>query len=294
MSDIDIDYRAFIEEQFLVLSKKQEPVPFVLNPVQDKYHNILTERYPGMEGIREITLKARQQGMSSYILALFTVDFLIKPHSRSLCISHSQDSTEALFRKVKFYIQSFCEHNGIDPKILLSTDNREMLVNKTNDAQFRIMTAGSKVGARGDTVTNILFSETAFYPDVEKISAREMVEGTIQQVEQDHGMIFIESTANGFGNYYQEMWEMASKGESIYHATFFGWQEFYTKEWIEKKRKSFLDEKMFNQEFPATPEDAFISTGDQFFNAETLQEYADNIIKTPIKTGELAADGEFI
>jgi hypothetical protein len=110
-------YREFIEKYFSILDKDtQKPVPFKLHwtdssgeehDVQEKYYNILQSEYPNLEGVRDIVLKARQEGMSSLILALFTVDFLMDPWSVSICISHRKDSTDLLFKKVKFYIDSY-------------------------------------------------------------------------------------------------------------------------------------------------------------------------------------------
>jgi hypothetical protein len=100
-------YKEFIETHFAIQDREtQLPVPFVFNPVQAKYYLMLQEEHPNMDGIREIVLKARQEGMSSFILALFTVDFLMIPYSVSICISHRKDSTDLLFKKGESSISS--------------------------------------------------------------------------------------------------------------------------------------------------------------------------------------------
>src|SRR6266704_91789 len=110
-----IDYKKFIEDNFAILDyERQTPVPFRFDRgpdkrVQDIYNDILTEEHPSMEGVREIILKARREGMSSLVLAYFTVDFLLRPYSVSICISHKRDVTELLFKQVKFYLESFIE-----------------------------------------------------------------------------------------------------------------------------------------------------------------------------------------
>jgi intein/homing endonuclease len=153
-----IDYKKFIEDQFDIIDKKNKTVPFILNRVQEKYYDqILNDYGNNMEGLREIVLKARQQGMSSFILALFTVDFINIENSVSICIAHRKNDTEKLFKKVKFYLESYCEKNGWDSEEYLSTDNKGEIVNKTNGAVFYILTAGARVGGRGGTAKNILF-----------------------------------------------------------------------------------------------------------------------------------------
>lgn len=294
------NYKKFIEDHFYVLDKdSQKPVPFkftwtdstgATHDVQEKYYQMLLNEYKNFDGVREIVLKARQEGMSSFILALFAVDFLLDPWSVSICISHRKDSTDLLFRKVKFYIDSYCQHMNIDPKQLLRSDNKNLLENSINNAVFYIGTAGAKVGGRGGSAKNVLFSECAFYQDTELITAQEIVQGTAQQVPLGKGMIFIESTANGLDNYYQKTWEQAERGQSVYKPRFFGWQEMYTQEWIDEKRKEFPNEAMFLQEYPSNPDEAFISTGTPYFDQQILKAMRD-ANHSPIQKGQFAADG---
>lgn len=295
-----INYKKFIEENFAVLdAKDQIPVPFKLNPVQTKYYEMLTQEYPTMDGLREIILKARQEGMSTFILALFAVDFLMSPYSVSICISHRKDSTELLFRKVKFFLESFCRKNGIPQEQLFESKTKGFIENKVNHATFYIGTAGAKVGGRGGSAKNIHFSECAFYQDTELITAAEIVVATSQQVPQNSGMIFIESTANGEGNYYQKEWERANefgqdgKRVSSYAPRFFGWQEFYTQEWVDQKKGDFPTEQLWKQEYPQDADEAFIVSGSPYFDVAMLQ----SMLKTaqkPIQEGRFAADGNWI
>lgn len=288
-----INYKKFIEDNFMILDlKTQQPVPYRLNEVQIAYLNHLNEKYPDQEGVREIILKARQQGFSSFILALFTVDFLLRPHSVSICISHRKDATEMLFKKVKFYLQSFCEKKGIQLKDLLGAETKGMIENKVNRSLFYIGTAGAKVGGRGASARNIHFSECAFYQDTELITAQEIVVATAQQVPQGRGMIFIESTANGEGNYYQAEWERAERQESTYFPMFYGWQEFYTPEWVQQKRKDFPSDAMWKQEYPGSPDEAFIASGVNFFDNQLLSAM-ENRRAVPIYWGRIAPDGNF-
>jgi hypothetical protein len=161
-----INYRKFIEDNFVVIDKDTlVPIPFKLNKVQNKYYDILTEEYEEMEGVREIVLKARQEGMSSFILALFAVDFILRPYSVSICISHRKDATDLLFKKVKQYIDSYfhmlakkyeTSYQAVVRQFLKS-DNRNLLENAQNNALFYIGTAGAKVGGREERL-EIFFS----------------------------------------------------------------------------------------------------------------------------------------
>lgn len=289
-----IDYKAFIEDHFAILDKdSQRPVPFKLNPIQERYLEVLREEHPDMEGIREIVLKARQEGMSSFILALFTVDFICIPHSISICISHRKDATELLFRKVKFYLESYCAKTGQDPKEYLGTDSKTLIQSKKRNSMFYILTAGSGVGGRGGSARNILFSEAAFYLDSEKIRADEMINATSQQVPQGKGMVFIESTANGMDNFYQQEWERSSLHRSAYHPRFFAAKDFYSEEWLAEKKKEFRTQEQFKQEYPDNPDEAFIASGSPYFDNALLKKLLDS--RPPmIMQGHIASDGQWV
>lgn len=293
-----IDYKKFIEDNFMVRPKEVDNemgfvIPFKFNKVQNLYYDRMRHDYPKMDGLREIILKARQQGFSTMILAMFVVDFITKPNSVSICISHRSKETKLLFKRVRFFIESYCTKHGFDIKDYLSVDTKEELENATNGAYFYIGTAGSKVGGRGDTVTNIHFSEAAFYQETEKVDAKEIIEATSQQVPMDHGMIFIESTGGHYGSYYQGEWERAKSGDNNLHPRFFGWQELYTREWIDRKHKEFSSEDEFKSHYPEDESEAFLYSGSPFFDRSVLVRIAAEAID-PITAGRLAADGGFI
>jgi len=297
-----INRKKFIEEEFRIRAKEEEGitldakyiVPFKFNKVQNKYYDSLTKDYTSsLEGTREIILKARQQGFSSLILALFTVDFIIRPYSVNVCISYRADETRKLFRRVKFFIESYCERNGFNISDYLSVDTKEELENATNGSYFYIGTAGAKVGGRGGTVTNLHFSEAAFFENTEKITAKEIIEATAQQVPQEHGTIFIESTGGAYGSYYQGEWERAKKGDSNYEPRFFSWKEFYSNKWIEKKKKDFQNEDDFKSEYPSDEQEAFLFSGRPFFNRSMLEELIKKATD-PLEQGRVAPDGQFI
>lgn len=287
-------YKAFIENEFDILNREGNIVPFKLFPVQEKYLDVMGQDYRDMSGIREIILKARQEGFSSFILALFAVDFITKPNSVSICVAHKKDVTQKLFKKVKFYVESYCKRHGFDINSYLLSDNKNEMEHRGHGSYFYIGTAGSKVGGRGATAQNILFSEAAFYQDTDIITAQEIIEGSSQQVPQGNGKIFIESTANGFGNYYQLEWERAVRKESNYKARFFSWEEFYDEAWIREKMRDFQNEDMALQEYPRTPEEAFIHSGTPFFDMPSIKYQSEKVAKNPIRMGKLATDGKWI
>lgn len=296
-----LDYEKVIEENFRIVDKNERSIPFVMKNVQRKLYKSLTGR--------DIVLKARQEGISSLILAIFTVDFLFMENSRSVCIAHDRDSTVKLFDRVKYYLKAFEDKTGI--KVPLTYNTKTELVNELNNAYFYIGTAGGGNFGRSATLTNVHFSEMAFYPQPEKVYLAASQAGTPKR-------IIIESTAWGYGDFFNTMWDDAVNGKNNYMAHFFGWQDdteysappntqlgelssdeqrlrenFHLTSgqiaWRRAKLTEFTTIEAFKREYPMLPQEAFISSGNPVFNTDVLQWYktAQSQQKPPLAQGNL-------
>lgn len=252
--------------------------------VQDSYYNTLNKEYNLEDkgkmltalGAREIILKARKEGFSSLVLALFAADDILQANpTETLVISYKDKATKTFVKRYRGFIYSYFRKRwGItDPKKIFSVDNGNELVLAHNGARFYCGTASARTAERGSTVHKLLFSEAAHYPDVELLTAREIIEGTLKQVDLHSGVVFVETTANGYGNHYEAMWSLAQKGESRFRPRFFGWQEFYTRDEYDLIASETTDKQLLKQEMPGTPEEAFISSGSSYFDNEKIFDY---------------------
>ncbi len=289
-----INYWKFIESNFSIKNKKGQVVPFVLWNTQDKYLINITQHYgKDMNGVRDIILKARKEGFSSLILAMFATDFLIEDYPvASVCIADRRDETKKLFDRVKFFIASALAKKNLEISDICDVSNSDEMVNKTNGATFWIGTAGAKTAPRVESIQNLHFSEAAHFPDTDIITAKETIEGALQMVDQGTGKVFIETTAHGYGNYYQTLWAKAEQGKSKFRSIFFAASELYSPEWLKEKEKEFTSMEMFKQEYPNTPEEAFISSGSKFFDTAAIKWIQNTMIKKPIIEGNLNIYGE--
>lgn len=304
-------YKAFIEDNFLIDDAKTgKLVPFKFRGVQDKYYNELVRDYDienrGITNpIREIILKARKEGFTSLVLALFAVDdILSEDPTETLVISYKDDGTKAFIKRYRNYLLSFAardlgytvEQIQQQPGILdevakkfLETDSNEIKLSH-NKAHFYCGTASARVGGRGGTVQKLLFSEAAFYPDKKELRAKEIIEGTANQMDKEAGWIFMESTANGDLNHYAKTWQLAVANQSRYKSRFYGWREMYTEDQFALIVSEFTDKRMVPQEYPETPEEAFLSSGDRFFDPSIS---ANLKIDTPVVLGKWNYYGEY-
>ena len=239
--------KKFIAENFLIDSAiTGEFVPFIFNDVQTKYYKILIDTYgEALEFVRDIILKARKEGFTSLVLGIFAaLDLHARTATRSLEISYKDDATRQHFRRYRNFILSAFQPKpakwtkDLERNVFRSTTEGSELVMAHNLASFYVGTASTKTGERGGTVQRILFSEEAHYPNTGIIRASEIIDGTASMVAVGQGMIFRETTANGF-NHFKRSWGMAKRKELNYAPRFFSYKEFYTAEQFEQIKLGF-------------------------------------------------------
>jgi hypothetical protein len=285
---IDYDFtKKGIEKLFFVTDKNGKTMPFKLNGTQDR----LLKELSG----EDLVLKSRQQGISTLFLAYMTLLFLTTPNIKCVVIAHEAGVTQRLFDRVKGFLDSV-KHNypGQVPYELKYNSRRE-LVNIKNNATFYIGTAGQRSFGHGDTINILHISEFSRYPNPET-----MLSGLLQAVPKG-GQTFIESTANGY-NYFYRLWENTKNRKTSYTNHFLPWFETVeyalpipsgfelTEEELEVLNKYHLSKEQmvwrrwkieqlngdldnFNESFPATAAEAFISSGNNVWSNTLLSSY---------------------
>lgn len=283
-----------IRDFFFIVDKSGNKVPFVPNAAQTTYDANRTNR--------DIILKARQEGFSSFIDALITFECLYRDNLRCVLIAHDRLSTQVLFDRVKFYVENL-RHN-LRPDFGRSS-RREIYFRKTNST-FYIGTAGHEEFGRGDCIHRLHCSEVASWPN-----PVELISGLFQAVPAE-GTIWIESTAKGRGNWYHATCMKAMEGRGDFKLHFFPWfadpsyrrdprikakdlspeerdlkAEFNLTMAQMQWRRDKIDEmdnsemlfgaNLFPQEYPATPEEAFLASGMSVFG--TIPQYDKPVVE---------------
>jgi hypothetical protein len=86
-----IDVRTwFMGELLKIRNKEGKEVPFVPNEAQ--------QQIAAKWGQKNIVLKARQLGISTYVAARFFVDTITRPGTLTVQVAHDQRSAEDIFR----------------------------------------------------------------------------------------------------------------------------------------------------------------------------------------------------
>lgn len=243
----------FIEEELTIIDKTGKEIDFTLNKIQRKFVEDATGK--------DIILKARQQGFSSFILGAFTKDFIFKENSLSVVIADIADNSQDLLARVKHYIRAFEQKNNT--KVPLKYNSKYELQNAFNGARYIIGTAENTEFGRSKTITNLHMSEGAFYKYFRKLHASA---GTALVPS---GRFVVETTANGF-NEFKEFWDESVLGETGFTPHFYPASAFYDPEFLESERKRLG--RLFDQEYPESAELAFLTSGELYFDQESLRE----------------------
>lgn len=259
------NYKAFIEENFRIINKEAQEVPLRLNPIQ--------AHWIGIEAVKKIELKARQQGFTTIISAKKAAKFLLKPNRYIITIADNTDNAMGILERVKFMLRSYELINNV--KVPLKYNSKYELFNEANNSHWIIGTAENIDVGRSKTVTDLHISEAAFARDIKRLLA-----GVLQAVVPD-GEVDIETTANGF-NEFKELWDQAQLGENNLTPLFYKASAFYSAEFLAEKRKELGN--FYAQEYPETAEEAFLTSGDLFFDPFALKYYL-TTTKEPMKDG---------
>jgi len=128
--------------------------------------NAAQQQYARERGKRNIILKPRQVGMTTYIAARFFLSTIFQPGTVTLQVAHSQESAQQIFRIVqRFFVHSRPKiRHWLAPGVI---NVREMAFERL-DSRYLVDTVGNKNVGRGLTVNNLHASEVALWPGMHR------------------------------------------------------------------------------------------------------------------------------
>lgn len=254
-------YRKAVEENFTIIDKDKKEVDFLLNAPQLDFIKRAQER--------NVILKARKMGFSSVLLAIAAIKFLMGKNERCVSMSFDKEASKKQLERAKHFIKSYERKNGI--KVPLKYNSKSELVYEGIDEDgvsytnaLRIGTAKSTGFGRGDDITFLHLTEVSLADNLEQLLAG------VGEAVVNNAMVTLETTANGF-NEFKTFWDEASAKARGYLAFFYepAWE--YDQEFLDRKKLELG--RLFDQEYPATPELAFIASGQHYFDTLSMKDY---------------------
>jgi hypothetical protein len=290
--------RPFTEAFVRIQDKEGKMVPFRPKPAQEHYWNNRSEA--------DIILKAAQMGFTTALQIEFFVDAMFIPGLEVLYAAQRDDSAKRLFEITTRMYRALPE--GIRPPNLSeTTHNLKLDFSGGRTSTIEIGTTASKSFGRGRPVHRALFTEAAFYEGNEENT----MAGIVARIPHG-GRYVVESTANGqAGKYYEDYLQAESKTNGLKaHFYSWWWDPGYTIESSERikytsEEQSLVEQhglsmaqikwrrwqighynsmEFFQQEFPESPEQAFMAVGDNVFAKDTIDK-ARSGVRDPEKEG---------
>jgi hypothetical protein len=310
LDDYRASAERFIGDCLKIRDKDSAVVPFFRSeefPAQRRFIQLVQEERDLGRPVRIVGLKPRQVGLTSVAGALIYHATALFPQVESRIVSDSLESAQAIHQRNEVFHQ---KSPLMWQPMLARSSRREILFDNPRRSKRRDRPGlGSRILAetaknanlgRSHTINNFLGSEVAYWKD-----GLERALAIMNAVPEKPGtLVVLESTANGVGDYFHEMCLKAMKPGSAWRFFFFSWLEHpeYVREEDAEYNAEALDEEeeilrtvhgatpaqltwrrytiankcgglaeKFHQEYPTTPEEAFITSGRPAFNYAHLQ-----------------------
>lgn len=290
------DFRRFCKNNLKILDKTGQLIPFVLNEEQEIIVSEVLKCLIEGRPIRIILLKDRQIGVSTVVESMVYWWTSTHKNVQSKIVAHDSVTAEKLYNMFKRYYENSNPVFKVSAKYN-TRDGMHFDNDEGTGLSSRIDTSSAEntSSGRGDTIHWLHGSEVAVWRNGE-----ELVSGLMQAVPLlPNTAIFLESTANGVGDFFHRTWQASKRGESAFTPLFFPWsmhKEYQmkvspdfslTKEekqlvrdfklsneqlmWRRQKMKEFVSNpEKFYQEYPLTDSEAFLASGNPRFNVNKL------------------------
>jgi hypothetical protein len=185
--------------------------------------NAVQRAFERRRGERNIVLKARQMGLTTWAAARFFLKTITQPGTLTLEVAHTQEAAEEIFRIVHRFVD-WLPNELREGALKTSQANVRQIVFPEMDAQYRVVTAGDRNAGRGLTVQNLHCSELARWPG----DPAETLAG-LRAAMSPGAELILESTPDGVGGCFYEEWQKAGEMGMVRH--FFPW-------WMERRYRA--------------------------------------------------------
>lgn len=198
---IEHDRDFFFESVVKIRPKKGGSlVPLIMRPAQRRLMQIIDERRA--QGVRPqvVILKARQIGFSTVVAAEYFRRALVYHHRQCLVAAHKAEAVEGLFNRIRLMYQRLPK--SVRPKNI--ADTKRLMHFEEQDSRIEVAIANE---ARSFTAQDLHISELAFYQNASQF----MTSALETCPDEPEATVIVESTPNGIGNEFHDLWVRASR-----------------------------------------------------------------------------------
>lgn len=202
----------------LQVQRKDPPslVAFDFNRAQMILHRKVSEQRRRTGRVRVIVLKARQLGISTYVAARFFRVIHLWRQVRAMVIADESGRSTKLFDIYDRFGDQLPSDEFLRPVRQVDQRGKEMRFG--NGSELLVETAGDVKAGRAVTIHRLHISEYAFWEH-----PVQTMTSLMESVPHSGSEVFIESTANGVGNDFHQLWREAEAGENEWLPVFLPW-----------------------------------------------------------------------
>lgn len=293
-------FRDWARENLKIASKDGLLVFFELNEIQLQIDDEWELQLSTTGYARIVILKARQMGASAYVQARLYFDVWARENWKAGVMAHDLPGCDFVFERTQTFNEELPEPLRRPQKY---GNRREIAFKAPHRSSIRVNVAKGRGGfGRGGTIHAVHLSEVAFWKKIRGQSTSQGQANAIKNsVPRSPGTaVIIESTANGMGGEFYDLYIKAKQKKNDFKALFFPWFAFKEYKLVGRRRDEFFAEQewqedeagleangvseeqlawrrwaiamlcdgdldAFHQEYPSTDVEAFLTSGRPVF-----------------------------
>jgi hypothetical protein len=303
----DLSYYA--RTHLRIRTKEAQLVPLRLNFPQKVTLEKLSKQLRETGRIRAVILKARQEGISTLTAARFFRKIHLWPNQRATVVAHERDKSSAIF---EFYDRMY-KNLIDEVKVPKLSSQKGNVLHLANDSQIVVETAMDEDAGASTTIQLLHASEVARWPNAETVfvslantvpdtASEVIIESTAKGVGNFFHQCWEDAEAgrSGYQAIFLPWWihpeyelpvsEDEQEEIKASHDPYereaqdegFLWEGKRHKLSVRKlmwRRRIGIPEKCagnlrkFHEEYPSTADEAFVASGETFFDKDALEIY---------------------
>jgi hypothetical protein len=249
-----------------------ELIPFKLNEVQSIMHSMMQRQLAEHNHVRMIVLKARRFGISTYVQGRYFRHAAMNRNKVVQITTHSKAATDVMFAMTRTMEQNLPKE--IKPELKYS--GRRDLHWGSEDGGLNSSYSLSTVGGRevrGSKIDYLHCSEVASWSGGGEDYLLGLLNCVVQGFDTE---AVIESTAQGVGGVFHDMYWDAAEGNSGWESVFFPWYlySYYSNEFkSEEEREKFKSELGQDKRYGGEEEIALLGMSCKYDIGEEVKEF---------------------
>ena len=259
-----------------VRSRTGAILPLVPNQAQREFER--------RRGQKNIVLKARQMGISTWVAGRLFLKAITVPGTLCVQVAHTRGAAEAIFRMVHRFLELMPKElrNGA---LKTSRANTRQIAFSALDSEFRIESAEDPNAGRGLTITNLHCSELGRWQG----DAASTLLGLCAAMPAG-GELVLESTPNGAEGCFWKEWNEAEGTGMVRHFFPWWWEPSYKTTAVPEGSLTVEERELAEAHGLSLEQIGFRRSLGRGRNATTRQEYAEDAESCFLSSGSCVFD----